>query len=135
MNTPRLRAMIADDEPHLRLFFRTALAAMGFDVVAEAANGGEAVAQYRKYRPDVAFLDINMPRMTGREALAAIRNEFPDALVIMLTSVASADEVEGCLLAGAANFLRKDTPLAELREEIAQTCGLPAGAGKGGDAP
>ncbi|MGE5094241.1 MAG: response regulator transcription factor [Betaproteobacteria bacterium] len=122
MKPPVITALLADEEGHQRLFLKTALATMGLKVVAEAANGREAVAQYRKVRPDVAFLDVNMPLMNGREALAAIREEFPDALVIMLTSVARVLEVEACLRAGAANYLRKDTPLAQLRAEIRRTC-------------
>jgi len=117
-----LTAVLADDESHLRLFLNTLLSSLGFRVLAAAANGGEAVALYRVHRPDVLFLDINMPRMTGREALQMIRGEFPDAFIIMLTSVTGADEVEASLDAGAANYLRKDLPLPELRQEIVETC-------------
>lgn len=122
MNEQRqVTALLVDDEPHVRLFIKTALNAMGCKVVAEAANGAEAIELYRKHRPDVTLLDINMPVMDGRQALTAIRTEFPDAFVIMLTSLSSAEAVDACLDAGAANYLRKDTPLTELRQEIRQS--------------
>lgn len=117
-----LTAMLADDESYVRLFLKTMLSSLGFRVVATATNGGETVALYRVHRPDVLFLDINMPLMTGREALEMIRKEFPDAFVIMLTSVTGEAEVEASLDAGAANYLRKDLPLAELKQEIVETC-------------
>ncbi len=125
-----MTALVADDESHVRLFVKTALQSMGMRVVAEATDGADAVARYQEHRPDVVFLDFNMPRMTGREALIAIRREFPDAFVIMLTSVAAGTEVEACLAAGAANYLRKDTPLAELKKEILSTCAEWASGGE-----
>lgn len=117
----QVTALLVDDEPHVRLFIKTALTAMGCRIVAEAANGAEAVEAYRTHRPDVTLLDINMPVMDGRHALAAIRKEFPDAFIIMLTSLSSTEAVDACLDAGAANYLRKDTPLNELRQEIKQS--------------
>lgn len=117
----QVTALLVDDEPHVRLFIKTALTAMGCRIVAEAANGAEAVEAYRTHRPDVTLLDINMPVMDGRQALAAIRKEFPDAFIIMLTSLSSTEAVDACLDAGAANYLRKDTPLNELRQEIKQS--------------
>ena len=113
--------LLADDEPHIRLFLKKAIGTMGWRVIAEAATGAEAVEQYRKHRPDVALLDMNMPVMDGQRALEAIRAEFPDAFVVMLTSVSSADVIEECLEAGAANYIRKDTNLRELEQELRQT--------------
>lgn len=123
MTLPReLTALVVDDEFHLRLFLKGALKKIGFKVVAEAGNGAEALEKFRAHRPDVTFLDINMPVMSGRDALLAIRQELPSAVVIMLTSLVSSDEVEACLDAGAVNYLRKDTPLEELQQEIEATC-------------
>lgn len=110
--------LLADDEPHIRLFMKKALSSIGWKVVAEAGTGAEAVAQYRKHRPDVAVLDMNMPVMDGQHALEAIRAEFPDAFVVMLTSVSSSEVIEECVAAGAANYIRKDTPLMELEQEL-----------------
>lgn len=117
----QVTVLLADDEPHVRLFLKTALAAMGCKVVAEAANGAEAVQQYRLHQPDVMLLDINMPVMNGQQALEEIRAQFPNAFVIMLSSLSSAEAVEACIAAGAANYIRKDTPLAELKQEIKQS--------------
>ncbi len=117
----KVTALLADDEAHIRLFVKATLASMGCSVVAEAANGREAVEQFRKHRPDVTLLDINMPVMNGQQALEAIRAEFPDAFVIMLTSLSGTEAVETCIAAGAANYIRKDTPLAELKQEIKQS--------------
>ena len=75
-------AIIADDEMHSRMMMKVALREMGFDVVAEAANGVEAVSGYKEHHPDIIFLDYNMPVMTGRQALQKIIAEEVPAIFL-----------------------------------------------------
>lgn len=116
-----IRIALVDDEKHIRLMLRTALKVGGFEVLGEGADGREAIELYRRLRPDVLLLDINLPGMTGEEALAAIMEEFPDALVIMLTSLVEQASVLQALELGAAHYIRKDTPLDEIQRLIKET--------------
>src|SRR5690606_20416759 len=92
--------------------------------VFEARNGLEAVEVYEAERPDIVLLDVNMPLMDGLEALAKLRQINPDAVVIMITSLAMRRVVEDALAAGALNFIRKDTPKAQMVEIIQETISL-----------
>jgi two-component system, chemotaxis family, chemotaxis protein CheY len=115
------RVMIADDELHTRVFLKAILSGMNCEVVAEAANGAEAVELYRKVRPHLLLLDVSMPYKTGDEVLREIVSEFPMAFVIMLTSVADVETIEKCLEIGASNYIRKDTPVDDIRSIIKET--------------
>jgi two-component system, chemotaxis family, chemotaxis protein CheY len=117
----RARVVLADDEAHCRLLLRTILTSMNCDVVAEARTGAEVMALYREHRPNLLLLDVNMPVKTGDEVLGEILEEFPDAFVIMLTSVTDMESIERCIADGAANYIRKDTPLAEIKTLIKET--------------
>lgn len=117
----RPKVMIADDEPHCRALMKALLNSMKCEVVAEAKNGPEVVSYYKEFRPHLLLLDISMPMMTGDEVLEAIFNEFPNAFVIMLTSVTDMGSIERCLALGAANYIRKDTPLDEIKTIIRET--------------
>lgn len=119
--TNRLRAVIADDEKHIRMLFKKVLTKMNCDVVGEASNGLEAVDLFSRERPDLTLLDINMPFMTGEEALKKIMEISPDAFVIILTSVADAKSIETCISLGAADYIRKDTPLKEMVNLITES--------------
>lgn len=111
----KIQVLLADDELHIRMLMKKVMESMNLEVVAEAKNGQEAVQLYRQHKPHIVFMDINMPIMDGKEALKAIKKEFPDSFVIMLTSLSAMDVVKDCLEAGAANYIRKDTPLNELK--------------------
>jgi two-component system chemotaxis response regulator CheY len=115
------RVMIADDEAHTRVFLKAILNAMNCQVVAEATNGTEAVEVFRRVKPQLLLLDISMPFKTGDEALREIVAEFPNAFVVMLTSVADIETIEKCLESGAANYIRKDTPVDEISSIIKET--------------
>lgn len=117
----KIRVGLADDEIHIRMLMKKVFTSMGCEIAGEAKNGEEAVELYRREKPDIMLLDINMPIKTGDEALRDIISEFPDAFVIMLTSQADVESVQKCLDAGAANYIRKDTPIAELKEIIKET--------------
>ena len=118
-------ALVADDENHIRSYVRIILNHLGVEHVHEATSGIEAIESFEQNRPDVVFLDINMPGMTGLEALPKILEIDPDAVVLMLTGHASRHLVEGSAKAGAMHYIRKDTPqkeitsmLSELFEEV-----------------
>jgi two-component system chemotaxis response regulator CheY len=115
------RVVLADDESHVRVYLRFLLAGMGLDVVGEATNGLEAINLFRDKKPDLILLDLNMPIKTGEEALQAIKTEFPDARVVMLSSLADRESVEMCLNLGAAGYIRKDSSLNDIREIIKET--------------
>ena len=119
--TKKTRALIADDENHVRRLLKSVVQKMNCEVVGEAKNGQEALDLFKKEKPDLLLLDINMPFKTGDEVLEEIMTEFPDAFVIMLSSIADADSVEKCLELGASNYLRKDTPLTEMKKIIYET--------------
>jgi len=114
----KVRVLLADDESHVRLLVRTVVKSLGYDVIGEAADGRKAVELFDTVSPDLVLLDINMPVMDGLAALRALREKSDTVAIIMLTSLASADVVEQSLQAGATYHLRKDLPVAELKEEI-----------------
>ncbi len=93
---------------------------MNCEVVGQACNGNEAVGMFRDKKPDLLLMDINMPLKTGEEALKEIRAEFPEARVIMLTSVIEAATVENCIEQGALNYIRKDSPVNEIKTIITE---------------
>ena len=78
-------------------------------VVAEASNGAEAVAQFKRHSPDVTLMDLELPRMDGIEAIAEIRKEQPDARIIVLTMYHGDEDIHRAIQAGAAAYLLKDT--------------------------
>lgn len=120
-DTGKPKVLLADDEAHLRMLMKTVMRSMNCEIIGEAKNGIEAVELFKKEKPDLLLLDINMPLKSGEEALKEITNEFPDAFVIMLTSLADMESVENCLALGAANYIRKDTPIEEMKDIIKET--------------
>jgi DNA-binding NarL/FixJ family response regulator len=87
-------------------------------VVAEAANGRDAIQQFRTHRPDVTLMDLQMPELNGMDALITIRAEFPDAKVIMLTTYEGDVHILRALKAGARGYLLKNTLHSELLNAI-----------------
>jgi DNA-binding NarL/FixJ family response regulator len=87
-------------------------------LVAQAANGRDAIQQFRTHRPDVTLMDLQMPDMNGMDALIAIRAEFPDAKVIMLTTYEGDVHILRALKAGAQGYLLKNTLHTELLQTI-----------------
>jgi DNA-binding NarL/FixJ family response regulator len=83
-------------------------------LVAQAATAEQAISEFRMHRPDITLMDIRLPGMNGTDALIAIREEFPDALVIMLTSSDGNAEIDRALRAGAASYILKSMPKSEL---------------------
>lgn len=118
-------ALIVDDEPHIRLYLKLLLRQIGCTECMEAGNGQEGVDLYKARKPDLVLMDVNMPVKEGMEALKEILEFDEDAVVVMMTSVASRQAVENSAELGASHYIRKDTPkneivqvLNELIEEI-----------------
>ena len=83
-------------------------------LVAQASNASEAVAEFRSHRPDITLMDLRLPGTNGTDALIAIRGEFPEARIIMLTTSDSDGEIQRALKAGAAAYILKSMPKDEL---------------------
>jgi two-component system chemotaxis response regulator CheY len=114
----KLKVLIADDEPHIRLMLKTIMTSMNAQVAGEAQNGQEAIDLFKQEKPHITLLDINMPIKTGEVALAEIKSDTPDALVIMMTSVADVETIQKCIELGANSYILKDTPLQEIKKMI-----------------
>ena len=108
MSPTPVRVLLADDSDLLRALLREAIDEVeGVEVVAEAADGAQAVAGVGEHRPGVVVLDLQMPGMNGLSALKALRESRATARVIMLTNHADDVYREACLEAGADHFLDK----------------------------
>ena len=102
-----LNILIVDDSTIFRKILVELVQAKGHNVVGEACNGLEGVDMYEKLRPDVTFLDNTMPIMNGLQALKKIKEKYPEASIVMVSSTASQDNVSEALIYGAYDFLRK----------------------------
>jgi two-component system, chemotaxis family, chemotaxis protein CheY len=131
--SPSCTVVLADDDLTGRWLLRGVLRRLGFLLLGEANNGEEAVLAVTRTKPDIVLLDVCMPLLTGPEALPAMLAAHSSAKIVMLTSMADEATVVDCIEKGAVNYLRKDTPVAEicrvlveLRESIGaqRACGV-----------
>lgn len=118
-DSPVIRVLAVDDHP----LFRNGVAALlasqpDMQLIAEGGNGREAIRQFRTHRPDVTLMDLQMPEMNGLEATIAIRAEFPDARIIVLTTYVGDVQVLRALQAGASAYMLKTLADRELLETI-----------------
>jgi two-component system NarL family response regulator len=121
MKQPKIKILVADDHPIVRDGVLSVLQAVkDMQVVAQAADGVEAVELVKKHRPDIVLLDLRMPRLDGLEVIAQIHSLGLPSKVIVLTTFESEQDVHLALKAGARSYLLKDTPRPMLLETIRQ---------------
>lgn len=114
-----IRILVVDDHPVVRAGIQSLVTGHAdLTVVAQAGNGREAIQQFRTHHPDVILMDIQMPEMNGLDALMAIRNESPQARIIMLTTYAGDAQVMRAIKAGAQGYLLKNALHRELLDTI-----------------
>ena len=119
MGDSLIRVLTADDHPIVRDGLNAVINDQpDMEVVAEAANGKEAVELARQHRPDVMLIDLRMPQMNGVEAINTIRAEWPQARVIILTTYDGDEDIYRALQAGAQAYLLKGMPRTELLDTI-----------------
>ncbi len=118
-DSKQIRILAVDDHPILRQGIAGLIAdESDMTLVAEAANGREAIQQFRAHRPDVTLMDLQMPEMNGLDAMIAIRGEFPDARIIVLTTYTGDVQARRALQAGARAYLLKNSLHKELLNTI-----------------
>lgn len=116
---PPIRILTVDDHPLLRDGISAIIAGQAdMAMVGEGVNGAEAIEQFRNLRPDVTLMDLQMPRMNGVDAIIAIRREFRNARMIVLTTYAGDAQAMRAIKAGAAGYLLKSSLRTELLDTI-----------------
>jgi len=114
-----IRILAVDDHPLVRGGISGLVGGQSdMKLVGEASNGRDAIQQFRKHRPDITLMDMQMPEMNGVDAISAIRGEFPEARIIVLTTYAGDVQVQRALQAGARAYLLKNTLHKELLDTI-----------------
>ena len=114
-----IRVLIADDHFVVRMGLRSMIDSQSdMEVVAEAANGREALELFRRYKPDIALMDLRMPLMSGVEATVSIHKEFPEARIVVLTTYDGDENIYRALRAGARAYLLKEIPRDEFLNDV-----------------
>jgi DNA-binding NarL/FixJ family response regulator len=119
MSDQPIRVLSVDDHPLVRQGIGAMISSQqDMLLVAEAANGSQAIQGYREHQPDVMLMDLRLPDMSGIDAMIAIRTEFPEARIVMLTTFEGDVEVQRALAAGARGYVLKSMPPKELLDVI-----------------
>jgi len=120
-NAAQIRVLSVDDHPLLREGIAAIINSQSdMSLVGSASNGKEGIEAYRTLRPDVTLMDLRLPDLTGIDTTIAIRAEFPDARVIVLTTFERDVEIQRALRAGARGYLLKSMPAEQMIETIRQ---------------
>ena len=121
MSTAPIRILSVDDHPVLQEGIAALIRSQpDMEWAGEARNGRDALQRFRETRPDVTLMDLRLPVMNGIDTMIAIRGEFPDARVVVLTTFEGDAEIQRALAAGARGYLLKSTPAPELLDAIRQ---------------
>ena len=115
----KIRVMVIDDQAVVRQGFVSLINTVAdMEVIAQGVNGQQAIEQYRQHQPDITLMDLRMPVMSGVDAIARIRQEFPGARIIVLTTYDGDEDIFRALQAGAQGYLLKDMFFEELEDAI-----------------
>lgn len=114
------RVLVVDDAMIMRMRIKEIARESGWEIVGEAANGEEGLAQYRELRPDLMTLDIVMPKMDGVSVLRQIRQEDPLAKIVMVSAVDQKGKLTECIRLGAVDFIVKPFDKARLKSFFAK---------------
>jgi DNA-binding NarL/FixJ family response regulator len=115
MSLPRIRILSVEDHPVFREGLSTIISSQpDMVLIAQAANAIEAMGEFRRHQPDITLMDIRLPGTNGTDALIAIRGEYPQARMIMLTTSDSDGEIQRAMRSGAAAYILKSMPKDEL---------------------
>ena len=111
----RIRILSVEDHPVFREGLATIISSQSdMELTAQASNAMEAIAEFRKHRPDITLMDLRLPGSSGTDALVAIRGECPEARIVILTSSGSDAELQKAMRSGAVAYVLKTTPKNEL---------------------
>jgi two-component system chemotaxis response regulator CheY len=114
----KLKILIVDDALFMRTLLRETLEVFGHQIIGEAENGTDAIRQFDKLKPDLVFLDVVMPELSGLDALKDIIAKHPKAKIIMLSAVNQKQEIQKAMSLGATEFIIKPFENAQIERAI-----------------